>query len=260
MPASSPRRQRPNAGSPDCVRLRRTARAREQRDFARVRQEGQRLALGCPVANWNPLPEGAASRLGVDTSRRIGGAVARSRARRLLRESFRQHQYDFAKPVELVLVARNSIAGKNFAEVEKDFLVTLRRAALLKNDESSPTRPVTLDIRLIAGRFRPRWCYCLGRRAAAGSRRAVHSTRWTPFTHGRCWQLAGGQRICRCHPWGGCGHEPAPKPEIISQKSEVGINYGPDRHHRCLALCCSSGRVVCRDRKTPRSSPSRPGH
>ena len=133
MPASpqDARGQTPGAGR---LRLRRSARLRQQRDFNRVRQEGQRLALGCLIANWNALPEGAASRLGVVTSRKIGGAVTRSRARRLLRESFRQHQNDFAKPVELVLVARNSIAGKNFAEVEKDFLAALRRAGLLKND------------------------------------------------------------------------------------------------------------------------------
>jgi ribonuclease P protein component len=97
-----------------------------------VRQQGQRLALGCLIANWNALSEGAASQLGVVTSRQIGGAVARSRARRLLRESFRLHQHDFAQPVELVLVARNSIAGKNFAEVERDFLAALNRAHLLK--------------------------------------------------------------------------------------------------------------------------------
>jgi hypothetical protein len=35
--------------------------------------------------------------------------------------------------VELVLVARNSIAGKKFADVEKDFLAALKRAGLLKN-------------------------------------------------------------------------------------------------------------------------------
>ena len=39
---------------------------------------------------------------------------------------------EFAQPVELVLVARNSIAGKKFDDVEKDFLTTLRRAGLLK--------------------------------------------------------------------------------------------------------------------------------
>jgi len=78
------------------------------------------------------LPEGATPRLGVVTSRKIGGAVVRSRARRLLRESFRQHQHELAQPVELVLVARPSIAGRAFAEVEKDFLMALNGANLLK--------------------------------------------------------------------------------------------------------------------------------
>jgi len=134
MPASSPDAPARRDPTPDAghLRLRRPARLQHQRDFARVRQQGQRLALGCLVANWHPLPEGATPRLGVVTSRKIGGAVVRSRARRLLRESFRQHQKEFAQPVELVLVARNSIAGKKFAEVEKDFLTTLRRAGLLK--------------------------------------------------------------------------------------------------------------------------------
>jgi ribonuclease P protein component len=68
----------------------------------------------------------------VVTGRRIGGAVVRNRARRLLRETFRLHQYDLAAPVDLVLVARASIAGKRFADVERDFLTTLRKARMLK--------------------------------------------------------------------------------------------------------------------------------
>ena len=89
--------------------------------------------MGCLIANWNKLPDGSAPKLGVVTSKKIGNAPARSRARRLLRESFRLHQNEFASPVELVLVARNSIVQKDFAGVEKDFLATLRRAHLLKS-------------------------------------------------------------------------------------------------------------------------------
>jgi len=118
---------------PDRLRLGRATRLGQNRDFTRIRQQGQRLAQGCLIANWNRLPEGASPKLGVVTSRKIGGAVERSRARRLLRESFRQHQHEFSQPVELVLVARNSIAGKKFAEVERDFLAALHRAGLLKN-------------------------------------------------------------------------------------------------------------------------------
>jgi len=121
------------AGPPNRQRLGRDSRLAQSRDFARVRQQGQRLALGCLIANWNKLPDGATPKLGVVTSKKIGGATERSRARRLLRESFRQHQNELSQPVELVLVARNSIAGKKFADVEKDFLAALNRAGLLKN-------------------------------------------------------------------------------------------------------------------------------
>jgi ribonuclease P protein component len=121
------------AEPPNRLRLSRASRLAQSRDFARVRQQGERLAQGCLIANWNKLPDGASPKLGVVTSKKIGGAVQRSRARRLLRETFRQHQHEFAQPVELVLVARNSIAGKKFADVEKDFLSALNRAGLLKN-------------------------------------------------------------------------------------------------------------------------------
>jgi ribonuclease P protein component len=122
-----------NADAPTRLCLSRQSRLQQSRDFARVRQVGQRLALGCLIANWNKLPDGARPKLGVVTSKKIGGAVQRNRARRLLRESFRLHQHELAQPVELVLVARNSIAGKSFAGVEKDFLAALKRAHLLKN-------------------------------------------------------------------------------------------------------------------------------
>ena len=120
------------AQKPPRLRFARGARIKQGRDFARVRQAGERMVVGCLIANWQRLPVGSGSRVGVITAGRIGGAVVRNRARRLLRESFRVHQHDLAAPVDLVLVARPSIVGKGFVDVEKDFLTTLRRARLLK--------------------------------------------------------------------------------------------------------------------------------
>ncbi|HWD94451.1 MAG TPA: ribonuclease P protein component [Verrucomicrobiae bacterium] len=120
MPAEPPR-----------LKFGRAMRIKQGRDFSRVRQDGQRLVHGCMIANWRKLPAESSHRLGVVTSGKLGNAVVRNRARRLLREAFRTHQYDFAQPVDLVLVARASIVGKTFAAVEKDFLTTLRKAGLL---------------------------------------------------------------------------------------------------------------------------------
>src|SRR5262245_61549549 len=115
------------------LRFGRAARIKQGRDFARVKQDGQRLVCGCLIANWRRLSSNETSRLGVITSGKIGGAVVRNRARRLLRETFRVHQHNLTQPVDLVLVARASIANRGFAEVEKDFLTTLRRAGLLNS-------------------------------------------------------------------------------------------------------------------------------
>ena len=122
MPAASPKR----------LGFARSQRLKQGRDFARARQEGQRVVLGCLIANWRRLPADATTRLGVVTSKKIGGAVVRNRARRLMREAFRVHQGELTQPVDLVLVARQSIAGRGLAEVEKDFLATMGRAGLLK--------------------------------------------------------------------------------------------------------------------------------
>jgi|SRR5215472_11261622 len=121
MPAEAPR-----------LKFGRAMRIKQGRDFTRVRQEGQRLVCGCIIANWRKLPSDAISRLGVVTSGKLGNAIIRNRARRLLREAFRVHQHDLTQPVDLVLIARASIIGKGLVEVEKDVLTTLRKAGVLK--------------------------------------------------------------------------------------------------------------------------------
>jgi ribonuclease P protein component len=119
------------AGRP--LRLPRERRLQDGRDFERARVQGRRLAVGCVVLNWVDASS-AQTRVGVITSRKIGGAVVRTRARRLLREAFRLNQHRIARPVDIVLVARQSIVEKAFAAVEGDFVTALRRAELLKTE------------------------------------------------------------------------------------------------------------------------------
>src|SRR5437762_12941858 len=95
--------------APAPLRLPRAMRVMQSREFAAVRSHGQRAAKGCLAMNWLPMAEGPISKVGVITSRKLGKANARSRARRLLREVFRLHQHDVRGPTFLVLIARNSI-------------------------------------------------------------------------------------------------------------------------------------------------------
>ena len=103
-------------------------------DFRNNKENGERLAKGCLLANWQFLPTNSFSRLGVVTSKRIGKAVIRNRARRLLRECFRLHKYEFINKIDLILIARKSIAKYSFHEVEKDFIELLKKSDLLSRD------------------------------------------------------------------------------------------------------------------------------
>ncbi len=118
------------------LRLRPRMRLKRGADFKRIRIEGKRIAIGCLLLNWLTPAPAQHTRFAVVVSNKLGGAVVRNRARRLLREAFRLHQHALASPVDLVLVARPSIIGKKYAEVERDLLAALRRAGLVKNDES----------------------------------------------------------------------------------------------------------------------------
>jgi ribonuclease P protein component len=112
----------------------RAKRLQHNGEFAQIRERGRRVSKGCLIANWTILPDGALSRLGVITTRKLGKAHVRSRARRLLRESFRLHQHELRQPVAMVLVARSSILGRKLQDVERDYLALLQQARLLKSE------------------------------------------------------------------------------------------------------------------------------
>ena len=129
-----------DAPPPAPLGLSRTRRIKQGRDFNRAKEKGRRLAQGCLILNWLDLPAEATSRVGVITGRRLGNAVVRSRARRLLREAFRLNQLHLLRPVDLVLVARLSIVGKPFAAVANDYRAALKRAGLFQDPARNPAR------------------------------------------------------------------------------------------------------------------------
>ena len=97
------------------------------------RAEGSRIVLY--AREWNPAETpapGPVRRLGVVTSRRVGNAVARNRARRLMREVYRLNKHKLKDHVELIMIARPSIKGKSYQEVESDALRLFRAAAILR--------------------------------------------------------------------------------------------------------------------------------
>lgn len=74
--------------------------------------------------------------LGITTGKKLGNAVQRSRARRLIREAFRQIRKDakWKKPFWIVVVARSPILGANckMDQVQSDLLMAFSELNLLE--------------------------------------------------------------------------------------------------------------------------------
>jgi ribonuclease P protein component len=98
--------------------------------FRRVYEEGRRFEGRLAVLYALETP-GETRAVGIVTSRKVGGAVVRNRARRLLREAYRLNQHKMKDNVQLVLVARAAIDGRRLAEVEAAVLALLEKAGCL---------------------------------------------------------------------------------------------------------------------------------
>lgn len=87
------------------------------------------------VALLGPRAEPGPCRLGIVASRKVGGAVERNRAKRLVRDAFRRQAHLFPDQIDLVLVVRPAIASVMQGDVDADLLraapVIRRRAAEL---------------------------------------------------------------------------------------------------------------------------------
>jgi ribonuclease P protein component len=64
-------------------------------------------------------------RLGITVTRRIGGAVRRNRAKRLLREIFRRHKAELMN-VDIVVNGRAGLPDAIYARLEQELMTRLR--------------------------------------------------------------------------------------------------------------------------------------
>ena len=122
-----------NDPTSDAVRFRFSVarRLKLSREFERVRKEGRAVRGGLLMLSVLPVDGEKQFRVGLITSRRVGGAVARNRVRRRLREIVRRNQQALKGGIWFVVIARRSAAQTDSAVLEAEWLRLARRAGIL---------------------------------------------------------------------------------------------------------------------------------
>jgi ribonuclease P protein component len=82
-------------------------RLRKRRQYLSVQGSGSRLTLPSCILLLQARPDGEPARLGITVTRKFGNAVARNRAKRLVREAFRRSAGLFPPGIDLVVIPKN---------------------------------------------------------------------------------------------------------------------------------------------------------
>jgi|688.fasta_scaffold598918_2 ribonuclease P protein component len=117
------------------MKLPRSRRITRRADFQRVRTSGQSIQGRYLVLGYLADPTLAEPfRLGIITSRRLGGAVVRTRVRRRIRGVIHRTGDRITFPHWLVIVARTAAAGATSEQLEKEWKWLMHRVPLVSAD------------------------------------------------------------------------------------------------------------------------------
>ena len=100
-------------------------------EFAKLKREGQSFHGQLIVLSVLKSGEEAAARIGLITSRRVGGAVVRNRVRRRLREIVRAARPEMKAGLWLALIARQSASRASFEALRAEWTQLAQRSSIL---------------------------------------------------------------------------------------------------------------------------------
>jgi ribonuclease P protein component len=98
---------------------------RQRGEFQQVYDRGLRISgrLATLFVLANALPVG---RLGIAATKRLGGAVERNRAKRLIREAFRRNK--IASGYDVIVIPKRELLDASLTDIEAEYRSNLERS------------------------------------------------------------------------------------------------------------------------------------
>jgi len=116
-------------------RFRPHERIRRRAEFQAIYERGTRLHGR--FATVFVLPnQGAVGRLGIAATKKLGGAVQRNRAKRLIREVFRRN--NIAPGFDVVVIPKRELLDATLTVLETDYRKTIERRAHTRRPDGAP--------------------------------------------------------------------------------------------------------------------------
>lgn len=121
----------------EALGLQRQYRLTKDIEFKQLRSKGRSWANPLVVLYTLPSDQGT-TRIGISASKRVGNAVKRNRAKRLIREAVRLRYKEISPGWDLLFIARKPIAEARFEQADKAIEQLLRRADVLTSKAREP--------------------------------------------------------------------------------------------------------------------------
>jgi ribonuclease P protein component len=98
----------------------RDARLLKHADFQVVYKQGRKHFSGNMMAFYRESDRSSGPRVGFTVGKVLGGSVVRNRIRRRMRALVRQHLFELARPLDLILHPRKSVLTLKFAQLDTE--------------------------------------------------------------------------------------------------------------------------------------------
>lgn len=103
---------------------------KKNREFGLVYSRGKSCASRLLVLIYLPRKFGGV-RVGFSVSKKVGKSVVRNKARRRLKEAFKNYEPNIKKNVHIIFIARIPLKDAEFRDINRDMSYLLKKAGLL---------------------------------------------------------------------------------------------------------------------------------